>query len=206
MIKLKNDELIEERKVKLLNKYKKNEKKIQKQKKENEKMLSEKFFEIAIKREDTSNNLTRYERQQELERQRKINSLEQRDQRLREVQRQKEQINNKKRELSQNVIKRKTELLKKVGRILAEGNYKSKDDIYFQVFNNEELGLLGKTRDNFAEYNNNIKSKSKSKIKFNKKMNKTEDKDTFFLTQGGKKNDKEKQKKDISQNEILQTK
>ena len=37
-------------------------------------------------------------------------------------------------------------------------------------------------------------------------MNKTEDKDTFFLTQGGKKNDKEKQKKDISQNEILQTK
>ena len=169
-------------------------------------MLSEKFFEIAIKREDTSNNLTRYERQQELERQRKINSLEQRDQRLREVQRQKEQINNKKRELSQNVIKRKTELLKKVGRILAEGNYKSKDDIYFQVFNNEELGLLGKTRDNFAEYNNNIKSKSKSKIKFNKKMNKTEDKDTFFLTQGGKKNDKEKQKKDISQNEILQTK
>ena len=95
---MKNDELIEERKIKLINKYQKNEKKIQKQKKENLKKISDKYFEIAIKREDTNNNLTRYERQKELERQRKIDSLEQRDQRLREVQRQKEQINNKKRD------------------------------------------------------------------------------------------------------------
>ena len=86
---------------------------------------------------------------------------------------------------------------------MAEGNYKSKDDIYFQVFNNEELGLLGKTRDNFSEYNNyNIKSKKKLKTK----LNKTEDKDTFFLTQGGKKNGKEKQTKNSNQSEIIQTK
>ena len=92
-----------------------------------------------------------------------------------------------------------------MGKILAEGNYKSKDDIYFQVFNNEELGFLGKTRDNFSEYNNN-NMKSKSKNKLTTKLNKTEDKDTFFLTQGGKKNDKEKQTKNSNQSEIIQTK
>ena len=37
-------------------------------------------------------------------------------------------------------------------------------------------------------------------------MNKTEDKEAFFLTQGGKKKDKEKQTKDANQSEQIQTK
>ena len=145
LIKIKNDELIEERRQKLINKYNKREEKIKKQKKKNEKKISEKYLEIAIKREDTSKNLTRYERQIEFQRQKKLDFMDKRNERLINIQKQKEEINYKKRQLSQNVSKRKSELLKKAKIILTSGNFKSKDDIYQKVFNDEELGFLTKT-------------------------------------------------------------
>ena len=163
-----------------MDKYYKSEEKIKKQKKENEKKISEKYLEIAIKREDTFTNLIRNERQKELIRQLKLESIDKRKDRLNEIQKQKEEINNKKRELSHNIDKRKSELFKKVKSILTNGNFKSKDDIYKQVFNDEELGFLGKT------------GNQKNKI------NKTMDNDTFFLTQI-ENNNNEKNNKDNSE-------
>ena len=157
-----------------MNKYYSNEEKIKNQKKENEKKINDKYLEIAIKREDINKNLIRYERQKELKRQKKFESLGKRSEKLEEIQRQKNEINNIKRELSNNVLQRKNELLKKVKNIISEGSFTSKDDIYLKVFNNEELGLLGKNRYSIK----------------NTKMNKTQDNpDTFFLTQGSKNND-----------------
>ena len=160
-----------------MNKYYLSEEKIKKQKKENEKKLSQKFLQIAIKREDTSQILIRNERQKELRRQKKVESLEKRDEKLQEIQRQKNEINNIKRELGQNIQKRKSELLKKVKTILALGNFKSKDDIYQKVFNREELDLLGKKG---KKSNNSVN-----------KLNKTQvNSDTFFLTQSDLHNNK----------------
>ena len=165
LIKLKNDDLIEQRRIKLMDKYCRSEEKIKKQKKENEKRICQKYLEIAIKREDTSTNLIRCERQNELIRQLKLVSIDKRKEILNEIQKKKEEINNKKIEFSQNIVKRKSELLKKVKIILTNGNFKSKDDIYKQVFNEEELGFIGKPGNK------------------NMKANKTSDYDTFFLTQ-----------------------
>ena len=172
LIKIKNDELIEERRQKLINKYNKREEKIKKQKKKNEIKISEKYLEIAIKREDTSKNLTRYERQIEFQRQKKLDFMDKRNERLINIQKQKEEINYKKRQLSQNVSKRKSELLKKAKIILTSGNFKSKDDIYQKVFNDEELGFLTKTPNQTR----------KKKVNILKDEN-----ETFFLTQNVKK-------------------
>ena len=64
--KKKNELMIQQRRDKLLEKYTQNEEKIKKQKEDNDKMLMTKHLLAAIKRDDTTENLSRYERQQEL--------------------------------------------------------------------------------------------------------------------------------------------
>ena len=65
-----------------------------------------------------------------------------------------------------------------------------------QVFNDEELGLLGKTRDNFGEYSQTMKTSSK--ISKKKKLNKTQDdaNNIFYLTQGKKNNQSQNKSKE----------
>ena len=170
-----------------MTKYLKSEEKIKKQKKENEKKISEKFLELAIKREDTCKNLIRHERQQELERQKKLNFIDKRNERWIELQKQKDEINFQKKILSQNVSKRKIELLKKVRNILTSGNFQSKDDIYKKVFNDEELDMF-------------MDVKHKKLINKNIKIKSEDYGNDFFLTQNGtKNNDKNNQEKDIEE-------
>ena len=81
-----------------MDKYLETEERIKKQKDENDKEIFNKYLTIAMKREDTVSNLERFERQQEFERQRKINKLLKREKRLEDLQRQKTEINIKKKE------------------------------------------------------------------------------------------------------------
>ena len=134
-----------------------------------------------MKREDADVNLNRHERQQELERLKKVEMIELRDERMIEIKRQKEEINNQKKELSTNLAKRKKALLDKVNGILLSGDYRTKEDIYKRVFNDEELKILGYfDKDN----DENIETK-KNKTCANFHHNNQKDKDMFFLTQGG---------------------
>ena len=50
-----------------------------KQKDENDKELLNKYLTVAMKREDTVNNLERFERQQEFEREQKIDRIKKKD-------------------------------------------------------------------------------------------------------------------------------
>lgn len=90
MTKRKNELLIQQRRDKLIEKYTQSEEKIKKQKEDNDKVLMNKHLLAAIKRDDTAENLSRYERQQELERKRKVEKLEQRSKRLDDMQKEKE--------------------------------------------------------------------------------------------------------------------
>ena len=168
--KQKNEELIIERRKRLIEKYTQSEEKIKKQKEDNDKNLMNKHLMNAIKREDTTENLTRYERKQELERQKKVQQLEERNERLEDMQREKERINKEKIMMGTNLAERKKLLLDKVSNILSSGNYKNKEDIYKKVFNDDELQTLGYTE---ANSNNNEKKKGTN--------NKTDD--GFFVTQ-----------------------
>ena len=69
--------------------------------------LMNKYLTAAMKREDTVENLSRYERQQELERQKKVEKLEKRSEKLADMQREKQKINNQKRTLGNNLAERK---------------------------------------------------------------------------------------------------
>ena len=89
----KNEELIIQRRKKLIEKYIQSEEKIKKQKEDNDKELMNKYLTAAMKREDTVENLSRYERQQELERQKKVEKLEKRSEKLADMQREKQKIN-----------------------------------------------------------------------------------------------------------------
>ena len=169
--KQKNEELIIERRKKLIEKYTQSEEKIKKQKEDNEKNFMNKHLMNAIKREDTTENLNRYERKQELERQKKLQQLEERNERLEDMQREKERINKEKLIIEANLAERKKLLLDKVSNILSSGNYKNKEDIYKKVFNSDELQTLGYNETNT---NNNEKKKTTNN-------NKTDD--GFFVTQ-----------------------
>ena len=171
--KQKNEELIIERRKKLIEKYTQSEEKIKKQKEDNDKNFMNKHLMNAIKREDTTENLNRYERKQELERQKKVQQLEERNERLEDMQREKERINKEKIIMGANLAERKKLLLDKVSNILSSGNYKNKEDIYKKVFNNDELQTLG-----YNENNTNTKNNEKKKATNN---NKTDD--GFFVTQ-----------------------
>ena len=175
--KKKNAEIVEKRRQLILDKYLETEDRIKKQKNENHKEMLNKYLTIAMKREDTVNNLERFERQQEFERQRKINRLLKKDKKLSELQKQKTEINVKKKELSQNLSNRKKELMKKANSILLSGEYNNVDEIFKKVFNEDELNAI---------YNNNNENIDKaSKKEENNNTEKANDlnKDEFFTTQ-----------------------
>ena len=186
-----------ERRKKLIEKYTLSEEKIKKQKEDNDKELMNKFLTAAMKREDTAENLSRYERQQELERQKKVKKIEQRNEKMADMQREKEKINNQKRTLGNNLAERKKLLMEKVSTILSTGRFKTKEDIYRKVFNDDELQTLGyntiNTTSNFS------KKKESSKHVIDSNNNKNED--GFFLTQGNNVNNENKENNEVGENQ-----
>ena len=107
-----------------------------------------------MKREDNVSNLERFERQQEFERQKKINKLLKKEKRLLDLQKQKTEINVKKKELSQSLSNRKKELIGKANTILMSGEYSNVDEIFKKVFNEEELNTI---YNHYSEENKKIK-------------------------------------------------
>ena len=134
-----------------------------------------------MKREDTINNLERFERQQEFEREQKLEKLKKKDERLSAIKRQKTEINIKKKQLNKSLSNRKKELVGKANNILTSGEYNNVDEIFKRVFNNDELNVI---------YNNNIKLEDKKDENENDEYkfdddNKNDKGEQFFTTQQG---------------------
>ena len=192
LTKQKNEVLIMERRKKLIEKYTQSEEKIKKQKEDNDKDLMNKYLMAAMKREDTAENLSRYERQQELERQKKVLKIEQRNEKMADMQREKEKIYNQKRTLGNNLAERKKLLMDKVSNILSTGHFKTKEDIYRKVFNEDELQTLGYNMNKTINTNSNDPKKKESSKHVIEESNKKEE--GFFLTQGNNINNENKDK------------
>ena len=144
-----------------MDKYLETEERIKKQKDENNKEVLNRYMTIAMKREDTLNNLERFERQQEYERQRKIDKLLKKDKKLSDLQKQKTEINLKKKELSKNLNNRKKILIGKANTILQSGEYNNVDEIFKKVFNEDELKeIYNKNTTDEKNENNNVKNKT----------------------------------------------
>ena len=165
MKKMKNAKIIENRRKQLIEKRDLNDKRIKKQKEENDKELEKRYLTIAMKREDTAANLERYERVMELERQKKLQKLIKKDNRLLGLQKQKSDIQKKKLELNMEMLSRKKVLHERMNDILVSGKYETLDDVYEQVFNEEELKILHaseKKKEDGKEENIDEKSNSDS--------------------------------------------
>ena len=90
------------------------------------------------------------------------------------------------------MAERKKLLLDKVTTILSTGNYKTKEDIYKKVFNDEELQTLGYNPNktiNSTKSNNEKKKQSSKHIAIDSNKND----EGFFLTQGNNVNNEANQ-------------
>ena len=120
---------------------------------------------------------------------------------MEDMQKEKEKILLQKRTMGNNLAERKKLLMDKVSNILTTGHFKTKEDIYRKVFNEDELQTLG------FSMNKTISSNNTSRMKRNSKFIKTEandeeknnkNEDGFFLTQGNNEtNTKEERKNDF---------
>ena len=124
-----------------------------------------------MKEEDINESLERFEKQQQYQKQKKIEEMEKRDKRLAKMKEDKIKINEKKKQLNEDLQARKIALRNKVTNILESGKYKDKNDIYQKVFSEEEL--------------NEIKKSNEDEVQSYKEEEEKKDSD-FFLTQDNK--------------------
>ena len=109
-----------------------------------------------------------------------------------DMQREKEKIYNQKRTLGNNLAERKKLLMDKVSNILSTGHFKTKEDIYRKVFNEDELQTLGYNMNKTINNNINDPKKIESSKHVTEESNKKEE--GFFLTQGNNINNENKDK------------
>ena len=185
-----------ERKKELLEKINENDKRIQKQKEENQKEINNKLLEKAMKDEDVSDSLEMFELQMEFQKKKKIKEMKERDKRLEQLQNDKIRINLMKKKLNEDLENRKNILKKKVEHILSNRTFYKREDIYKKVFNEDELSEIQKNspQDNETEYSyqksiNDSKRKENDNKQIKKNINEennenTTDDNEFFLTQG----------------------
>jgi hypothetical protein len=182
--------LIKERKKLLLLKFEETDKRIQKQKAENNKQLSYKILEKDMKNEDISDSLEMNKYQMLFRKKQKLFEMRNRDKRLEKLQKEKIRINLQKKKLKDDLISRKNYLRNKVNLILSKGHYNSKIDIYRKVFSNDEFNEITKNLSpeelgNKTEYKNDFHkedNKIRQKNEFNSESNEKNNDEEFFLT------------------------
>ena len=182
-------------KNKLIEKSNQRDERIKKQKEENYKELNKKYLANAMSREDAADNLLRHERKKELERKKKLELIEERNEKLEKKRQLKKQVNLKQRQLSNNLDKRKNELLNQLNYILSTGKYQTREEIYAQVFDEDELKALGQTSSNVKTEKNEKKYERADLI-----SGSDNGEDDFFLTQGGVNDIKSEENVDDSEN------
>ena len=102
-----------------------------------------------------------------------------------------------KRIMGNNLAERKKLLMDKVSTILTTGHYKTKEDIYRKVFNEDELQTLGYNMNKTINTNHSNNEKKESS-KHVDETNKNED--GFFLTQGNNIDTGNKENNEIEEN------
>ena len=101
------------------------------------------------------------------------------------MQREREKINYQKRALGTNLAERKRSLMDKVSSILSSGHFKTKEDIYRKVFNNEELQILGYGMNKMNKtINSNKTLVPKKRESSRQSLHENKIEEGFFLTQG----------------------
>ena len=175
--KQKIAELIINRRQKLLEKFSNSAEKIKKQKEDNSKQLANKYLLAAMKREDTLDNLERFEKMREIKRNNRAREIQERIEKIKSIHNEKERIKSTKKQMGVNLTLRKRQLKDIVSDIINNGKYKSKEDIYKKVFNDDELYTLGKNNNGNVTENNIIDKKNDTT------MNNTKNGETFFVTQ-----------------------
>ena len=153
-IRIKNEELLKQRREQLTKKYEINAINVEKQIKLNQDIRNTKLIEQKLKQEEINENIARIEKQKEYEKNQKIKQMKEREQRLQKIKEEKSQIAKAKRKLQDELTHKKQDALIKLKQVFIKGNYTDQNDIYQQVFEEDdlkELEIEPKKKDNLSE-------------------------------------------------------
>ena len=126
---LRNEKIIEQNRLELINKINSNQEKILKQKEKNVRGTQERFIEQAMRQEDIEDNLRMKERAKEFERLKKMEEMEEKSKRAENVKIQKLRIYEERRKMNRSLEKDKENLLMKFNELMSSRKVKSKEEV-----------------------------------------------------------------------------
>ena len=141
-VRMKNEELMKKKREELNEKYKNNAINIEKQIKLNQDIRNKKMIEQKFRQEEINENIARMEKQREYEKNKKIKQMRDREQRLQKIRDEKYQIAKAKRKLQDELSHKKQDMLIKLKQVFKKGTYTDQNDIYQQVFEEDDLKEL----------------------------------------------------------------
>lgn len=162
--RMRNEASIEENRKKVLEKINSVEDKIRKQKENNYYLSIEKMMETSMKKEDIEENIIRREKALEYYRLQKIEELKEKDKRVEEMKIQKAELAEEKRKLNLELQRSKEKMLKKFEMIKKNSKFQSKDELFNELFEENNLNTYSylTANDNHNKNHNSAKNVNRS--------------------------------------------
>ena len=201
--RLRNEKIIEQNRLDLINKINLNQEKILKQKEKNVRGTQERLIEAAIRQEDIEDNLRMKERAKEFVRLKKMEEMEEKSRRAENVKMQKLRIYEERKKMNRSLEKDKENLLMKFNELMSQRGIKSKEEVMKQLFEGEDgydnknsgnnKSMADCRRNNTSTNKNNINENVKEEDEYNDFQKEEVKEDNIFVTNLPKESLMEKQ-------------
>jgi hypothetical protein len=195
--RMRNEKIIEQNRIDLINKINSNQEKILKQKEKNVRGTQERFIEAAIRKEDIEDNLRMKERAKEFVRMKKMEEMEEKSRRAENVKMQKLKIYEERKKMNRSLEKDKENLLMRFNELMSQRGYKSKEEVMKKLFDGEDTLINNKSTSNIGvntnTNKNNINENNKEDEEYNDFQKEEEKGDNIFVTNLPKDNIVQKQ-------------
>jgi hypothetical protein len=136
-IRLKNEKLYEENRLKLIEKLNSFDEKTRRFKEENYKNSLEKMLELNLKKEDIEDNLKEKERAFEYAKKQQILLIEEKNRKIKNIQLKKLKLYEFRKKMNIDIEKQKESLILKFNKIMCNKKNKSKDELINELRNDE---------------------------------------------------------------------
>lgn len=152
----RNAQQLEERRLKLLERFHDNDLRIKNQKEINDRHIRDVNYLKAVKRLDADENVKEKEMQLKYKNTLKLQEIMKRQKRAEDLQRKRYLLSQKKIRMKDEMKDKKDELIHRVTSLLSKGKVCNKEDVYRQIFSKDELRILGQNRKSASVDSKNI--------------------------------------------------
>ncbi|MCQ2815852.1 MAG: hypothetical protein MJ252_01170 [archaeon] len=140
------ERILAERRLRLLQRFDKTDKRIQTQKEKNQRIIMDKNYSNSVRRLDAGESVKEKEMQMDFHNSLKLQEIIERQKRAEDLQKKRYLLSCKKIKMKDEMKEKKESLINKVHEIMSKGKVQEKDDIYRQIFSREDLRILGKSQ------------------------------------------------------------